>query len=145
MARTKLKQYVDTITVDQDELDELARAMQKILKYGVIQMDDNKLETYLSISASLAGIVFSMSRVAGIVVGVIGLVNSLSISMKDDLEKNIRIAIDDMDDTRHFMKRNGYTKVKLEFPFMDYEDIRLITGRGNILRLKNDNGRWETP
>ena len=51
----------------------------------------------------------------------------------------------DMHDTRRFMKRNGYRKAKLEFPFMDYEDIRLITGKGNILRLQDKNGRWEQP
>lgn len=33
MARTKLKQYVDTITVDQDDLDDLAEAMSDVLKY----------------------------------------------------------------------------------------------------------------
>jgi len=73
------------------------------------------------------------------------LVASLSPNLKKQLEDNIRIAIDDMHDTRRFMKRNGYRKAKLEFPFMDYEDIRLITGRGNILRLQDKNGRWEQP
>ncbi|OUQ85206.1 hypothetical protein B5G50_28330 [Brevibacillus brevis] len=143
MARTKLKQYVDTITVDQEELDELARAMQKILKYGVIKMDDNKLQTNLSISLSLAGLVFKLSRPAGIAVGVVALALSLSTDLRADLEKNIQIAIEDMDDTRRFMKRNGYTKVKLEFPFMDYDDIRLITGKGEALRVLGKNG-WET-
>ncbi|NRR03645.1 hypothetical protein QIH01_01310 [Brevibacillus brevis] len=143
MARTKLKQYVDTITVDQDELDELAGAMQDILKYGVIKMDDNKLETNLSISLALAGLVFNLTRAAGIAVGVVALVLSLSTDLRGDLEKNIRIAIDDMHDTRRFMKRNGYRKVKLEFPFMDYDDIRLITGKGEALRVLGKNG-WET-
>ncbi|GEB31164.1 MULTISPECIES: hypothetical protein [Brevibacillus] len=145
MARTKLKQYVDTITVDQDDLDDLAEAMSDVLKYGVIQMDDNKLANMASLTASVIGIVFNLVRPLSIAVGVVGLVASLSPNLKKQLEDNIRIAIDDMHDTRRFMKRNGYRKAKLEFPFMDYEDIRLITGKGNILRLQDKNGRWEQP
>lgn len=145
MARTQLKQYVDTIIVSTDELDELAKAMEDILEYGIIEMDDNKLEATISITAALAGLVFKLSRIGGIVVGVIGLVTSLSTDLRSDLERNIRKAIKDMHDTRRFMKRNGYRKAKLEFPFMDYEDIRLITGKGNILRLQDKNGRWEQP
>ncbi|MED1645803.1 hypothetical protein P4U99_21890 [Brevibacillus agri] len=145
MARTKLKQYVDTITVDQDDLDDLAEAMSDVLKYGIIQMDDNKLANMASLTASVIGIVFNLVRPLSIAVGVVGLVASLSPNLKKQLEDNIRIAIDDMHGTRRFMKRNGYRKAKLEFPFMDYEDIRLITGRGNILRLQDKNGRWEQP
>jgi len=52
MARTKLKQYVDTITVDQDDLDDLAEAMSDVLKYGVIQMDDNKLANMASLTVN---------------------------------------------------------------------------------------------
>ncbi|WP_340673719.1 hypothetical protein [Brevibacillus agri] len=104
MARTKLKQYVDTITVDQDDLDDLAEAMSDVLKYGVIQMDDNKLANMASLTASVIGIVFNLVRPLSIAVGVVGLVASLSPNLKKQLEDNIRIAIDDMHDTRRFMK-----------------------------------------
>ncbi|MGM0712513.1 hypothetical protein ACWKW1_10695 [Brevibacillus parabrevis] len=141
MARTQLKQYVDTIIVSTDELDELAKAMEDILEYGIIEMDDNKLEATISITAALAGLVFKLSRIGGIVVGVIGLVTSLSTDLRSDLERNIRKAIKDMHDTRRFMKRNGYSKVKIEYPFMDYKNMRLITGKGEALRVLGD--RWE--
>ncbi|GEB33183.1 MULTISPECIES: hypothetical protein [Brevibacillus] len=141
MARTQLKQYADTIIVSTDELDELAKAMEDILEYGIIEMDDNKLEATISITAALAGLVFKLSRIGGIVVGVIGLVTSLSTDLRSDLERNIRKAIKDMHDTRRFMKRNGYSKVKIEYPFMDYKNMRLITGKGEALRVLGD--RWE--
>ncbi|MFA4133575.1 MULTISPECIES: hypothetical protein [unclassified Brevibacillus] len=143
MARTKLKQYVDTITVTQDDLDDLAAAMSDVLKYGVIKMDDNKLATMTSLTATVIGIVFNLVRPLSIAVGVVGLAASLTTNLRDELEKNIQIAINDMDDTRRFMKRNGYKKVKMEFPFMDYDDIRLITGKGEALRVLGKDG-WET-
>ena len=132
MARTKLKQYVDTITVDQDDLDDLAEAMSDVLKYGVIQMDDNKLANMASLTASVIGIVFNLVRPLSIAVGVVGLVASLSPNLKKQLEDNIRIAIDDMHDTRRFMKRNGYRKAKLEFPFFDLN----ITGSNKLHGVK---------
>lgn len=143
MARTQLKQYLDTVTLTVDEVDDMAAAMQDVLKYGIIELDDNTLATRLSIGAALAGILFNLTRKASIAVGVVGLALSLQTSLRDELEKNIRIAIDDLHDTRRFMKRNRYSKVKMEFPFMDYKEIRLVTGKGEAIRVLGDDG-WES-
>ncbi|MFA4133573.1 MULTISPECIES: hypothetical protein [Brevibacillus] len=141
MARTKLKQYSDTIIVNERQLDDLAETMEAVLEYGVIQMDDNKLESNISLGTALAGIVFNLSRPAAIAVGIISLVTSLSINLRGDLEKNIEIAVKDLHKTRRFMRDNPqYTKIEIEFPFMDYDDIRLITGKGLVTRVYGKGG-----
>ncbi|MDN9012454.1 hypothetical protein [Brevibacillus laterosporus] len=141
MARTKLKQYSDTIIVNERQLDDLAETMEAVLEYGVIQMDDNKLASNISLGTAIAGTVFNLIRPAAIAVGIVSLVTSLSTNLRGDLENNIEKAVRDLHRTRRFMRDNPqYTKLEIEFPFMDYDDIRLITGKGLVTRLYGKSG-----
>ncbi|MDF9414314.1 hypothetical protein E1B06_22080 [Brevibacillus laterosporus] len=141
MARTKLKQYSDTIIVNERQLDDLAETMEAVLEYGVIQMDDNKLASNISLGTAIAGTVFNLIRPTAIAVGIVSLVTSLSTNLRGDLENNIEKAVRDLHRTRRFMRDNPqYTKLEIEFPFMDYDDIRLITGKGLVTRLYGKSG-----
>ncbi|MCR8995112.1 hypothetical protein [Brevibacillus laterosporus] len=144
MARTKLKQYSDTITVNERQLDDLAETMEAVLEYGVIQIDDNKLATNISLGSAITGTVFNLIRPDAMAVGIVSLVTSLSTNLRGDLENNIEQAVRDLHRTRRFMRDNPqYTKLEIEFPLMDYDDIRLITGKGLVTRVYGKSGWTE--
>lgn len=137
----KYKQYADTIIVDKDELDDIHAAQEDILEYGLIDMDDHALEKKLSIAASLAAVVFAVTRKANWALFVVSFALGLSTTLKEDLIKNVRSANRELNKIRRFMRDNpDYTKVEIELPFMDADNFRLITGKGVVKRVRTRNG-----
>lgn len=61
--------------------------------------------------------------------------------MKEDLTKHVQSANRELNKIRRFMRDNPrYEKVEIEVPFMDFDDFRLIYGKGVVTRVKTRNG-----
>ncbi|WP_232699448.1 hypothetical protein [Brevibacillus daliensis] len=104
-------------------------------------MNDNKLASNISLGSALAALVFGLSGQIAIAVCVVGLVASLSPNLRSDLKDNMEDAVRDLHKTRRWMERNSQIKrIEIEFPFMDYDDIRLITGKGLAIRSFGKGG-----
>ncbi|WP_103109019.1 hypothetical protein [Brevibacillus reuszeri] len=141
---TKLKQYADTIRVTADELDEVTATSEDILEYGIEQMDSNLLTSSLSISASVATMVWAFTKKKNFALGLVGLVLGFQPSLRDQLADHVRKANRELHSIRRFMKRNpDYIQVEIEAPFMDFDGGRVITGEGVVHRVKTRSG-WIT-
>jgi hypothetical protein len=126
-------------------------AQQRIRKDGVIDLDDNKLESFLSTVASILGFfVVKAPTPVGVALSAVSLGLGLSTSEKDILT-NLSIDGEDyLAELYDFMKNNPqYDLIEFEYPYLTYfdvndegEDITFVTGEVIVKRVHVEGGGW---
>ncbi|MFD1738726.1 hypothetical protein ACFSCX_19605 [Bacillus salitolerans] len=148
MARTR--EGTSITIVSMTELYKMERAQREIMRDGIIQPDDNKLENGLSTFASVLG--FFVTKVptpVGVALSAVSLGLSMVPSEKDILESLDYRGRDWLREMYDFMYDNPqYDLIEIEYPFLEYldvnsdgEDIKFVTGIG-LLKRVHTSGGW---
>ncbi|HBZ82580.1 MULTISPECIES: hypothetical protein [unclassified Brevibacillus] len=140
----KLKQYADTIQVSTAQLEDILEVSENIYDHGLVEMDGNMLASSISIAASIATMVFSFAKKKNFAIGLVALVLSFDVNLRDQLKNHVRKANQELGRTvRYLLKHPEYIQVELEAVFMDFDEGRIITGPPEIKRVKTRQG-WQT-